>query len=349
MDNIQDLINKAPKFKNSEIVKIDDLQGDASSRQYKRIFLKKAPQESLIVMLLDQGIGPKAAGDNTMNQNDSFVELTKYFHSNNIRVPEIYLDNRKESILLIEDTGKEALWNYAFDDIDDSIKLNLYKSTINLLKQIQESKKDENSIAFKRFLEFEQYREEAGSLIDNYLIPNNAAKSHIEKTNIILDNLCESISSHPKVLIHRDFMPWNIQVMDSKEICMIDYQDSLIASSEYDITSLIHDRDADFAIGEDLCRDIAKYYKDTLNKDNEFETRYYEMLIHRNLRLTGHFNLLTNNTGKPQYKGWVPGCLKRLGSILGNLSDFSDLIDILSKHSDKVYEGAKKPYTLINS
>jgi aminoglycoside/choline kinase family phosphotransferase len=52
-------------------------------------------------------------------------------------------------------------------------------------------------------------------------------------------------------------------------------------------------------------------------------------MLQRHLRLAGQFKLLSEKLGKPIYKEWVPGSLKRVGIALKKLPYLNDLAELL--------------------
>jgi len=310
-----------------KILSISPLAGDASGRQYFRILF--SDYSTLILMITTFLKGPIVYSAQFINPNEVFIELSPFLNSKNYRVPKIYaiIDN----YLLVEDAGDLPLWHFSLKKSPQSNEatiLDLYKKAIDLILRLQSIPLKQDLSAVKRSMQFEQYRTEMERFIDYYLRPKGFNDVFINKVSTFLDILADRVSRHPQSLMHRDFMPWNIHVLPDLSLMVIDYQDMLIGSKAYDIVSLMHDRDADFALGNKLLSQITKYFFDSSTVTPE---QYYEIILQRYLRLAGQFNLLSQNLKRECYANWVPGCLKRLGIALKQLPEFSDFATLLSE------------------
>lgn len=350
LDDLKILFKTDKKLSKFEPTKIELLKGDASGRKYSRIYLDSKEVPSLILMEVVGGKGPTHSGDYEGNEDLAFLEIGKILRDHDIPAPEVFYSDLEKNLIIVSDAGKYGLNEFCvpemeFGDFDPNIKDDLFKQSVDILDKLQGVSKQKSAIT-QRFLSFEDYHRDASSVIDNYLVVHSARPSEIEHVKESINNLCEMITAHPKTVVHRDFMPWNLQVNETGKVFLIDFQDSLIASSEFDIVCLLHDRDIDFQIGDDFIKQIVSYYKEKLNRNDNFKERYYQILLHRYIRLTGHFNLLTKKTGKKVYKDWVPGCLKRLARTVPNVPDLTDLVEILLKYDKSIKAGELKVFSL---
>lgn len=354
----EELLRKNERYKLAQVTSIDELAGDASVRQYFKVSLDNAPSPTIILMKQAKTVGPLTTAGDQYTQDECFLELGPFLTRNKIRVPEILSISDDKMHLLVEDVGDVALWHFTYNQLstegtkiktllgDDPI-VTLYKKAVDILKQLQSIAPDEHCVAFKRKMSYQQYRTESVRFIDHYLLPNGFPDSEVTLLTKTIDTICTAVAQHPETLIHRDFMPWNLQVSSSGEIIVIDFQDCCLASSTYDIMSLIHDRDADFQLGKDRIQKILHYYSTVMEEREDFLRRYQEVLLQRYFRLAGQFCLLTEKTGNPIYKSWVPGCFKRLGQTLAQMDDMSEVLDTLAKAVPSVQEGAEDPWALL--
>ncbi|MDC0358448.1 phosphotransferase [Oligoflexia bacterium] len=354
------LLATTPDFTTATIKRYQALAGDASGRRYIRLYLEDAPATTLILQVLAHGVGPVYSSSESFNQDDTYVELSLYFEREGIPVPKLYFDGREAGGLLIEDVGDLPLWQFAFDKLDEDgqkvkkelgedATLTLYQRVVDLIVRLQGCAPDPDCVAFKRSLEFEQYRMEAARFVDHCLLPNAFPKRELQVVSDLLDRLCESVAAHKQVLAHRDCMPWNIHVGNgvigrSGAVTLIDFQDALTASYVYDLVALVHDRNADYALGDESCVKIVNYFKAQFNLDDSFYKDYLELLLQRHFRLAGQFALLTVKTGNPIYQSWIPGCLKRVGRALAALDDTEAPLQILSSLIPDVRAGADNPF-----
>ncbi|MGI6523866.1 MAG: phosphotransferase [Bdellovibrionota bacterium] len=349
----RDLLNSNVTTSTARISKITPLTGDASGRRYLRVLLTDSKIASVILMLTTEIKGPVVCSETPIDPNLAFIELSPFLNSHGYRVPKIFAVSADRHALLVEDAGDLPLWHFTFNKLsttenNDSKKssplftFELYKKAVNAILTLQKIPTTADSIACKRSLEFDQYQIESRRFIEHYLKPNRYPPSMIASLEPLLDELCAGVAAHPRTLVHRDFMPWNIHLSQKNEIITIDYQDMLVGSAAYDIVSLIHDRDADQALGDDLCTQIANYFFDntTLLQDRR---SYHEALIQRYLRLAGQFNLLSEKVQNPIYRSWIPGCLKRIGRSLPLVPHFAPLAEVLSAIPE-IEKGLSSPW-----
>jgi hypothetical protein len=308
-------------------------------------------------MLLSHERGPVAAGGEGLNQDDTFVNLATFFRDASVPVPAVLCDARPEGSLLVEDMGDVALWHFAFDrpsavgerirqTLGPDATLVLYRRAADLIARIQACRPSPGCLAFTRHMAYEQYRAEAGRFVEHYLRPRGLDEASLSTVASALDRLCLAVAAHPRVLMHRDFMPWNIHVDPDGALGVLDFQDALLGSHAYDLVSLVHDRDADFALGDERCRAVVRHFRDRLDPGADFGLHCREALLQRYLRLAGQFHLLTARTGRPCYEGWVPGCLRRVGRTLPGTEGYGDLLDVLRRHVPEVARAAEEPWDL---
>jgi N-acetylmuramate 1-kinase len=353
----KELLAITPGFSQSALKNIVHICGDASGRRYFRLHLTDSETPTLILMLLNHSAGPPSHAGGSITQDDTFVELSTFFRSQNINVPPIYLDMRTRAALLVGDMGDNAIWQFAFnklspsgqtikDSLGKDAPLILFKKAVDVLADIQACRHAEECIAFKRYMSFEEYRVEAERFVSHFLMLKNFPESEIQIFQSKFDELCETIAGHPQVLMHRDYMPWNIHISQAGEICVLDFQDALRGSSAYDLAALINDRDIDFALGKEYYQSIVNYYRNKLDSSEEFNIRFHEAILQRYFRLAGQFEILSEKFSKEFYRTWIPGCLKRLGRSLAVLKDYSDLLEILASRVPEVKEGSADPWII---
>ena len=160
-----------------------------------------------------------------------------------------------------------------------------------------------------------------------------------------IDRLSRAVADHPRTLMHRDFMPWNVHFREGGRIAVIDFQDALVGSHAYDLVSLLHDRDTDFALGWPACRAVVEHFRLGRGLPPSFWNHYREALLQRYMRLAGQFRLLARDRGRPVYEGWVPGCLRRIGKALAGFPGYEEALRVLTEAIPEIAEGAGEPWS----
>ena len=351
----QELLQRSAAFAAAKVKECQPLAGDASGRRYVRLILDDAgASPTLILMLLKRTKGPVTHGGDELDQDQTFTALSIFLRAHGLHVPELLVDGRDHDALIVEDVGDLPLWRFAFNQLNESgLRIrralgdeavpHLYRRAVDCLRQIQRIPADQECVAFRRSMEFDQYHLEARRFVDHYLGPDSLPKPQLDVIERMLKELCEEVASHRRCLMHRDFMPWNIHICAPDDLAILDFQDMLLGSWTYDIVSLIHDRDADAALGKERCIEIAEYFAKG-DPSGAFYRCYHQVLLQRYLRLAGQFRLLSQRWNTPVYDGWVPGCLTRIGRSLAVLPEMADVLEILANAIPEVKRGAADPW-----
>ncbi len=351
-------LRSLPQADRASIRESNKVAGDASGRRYSRLLLDNAPYSSLIVM------DYKGAFTNTLvagaqSEQYPFVPLAQYFEQQGVPISKLILHVPDEEFLFVEDVGDMALWQFAYgklnkegkqlaSNLGESATEVLFTRAVETLQSFQRCKEEKGCLAFTRALGYEQYKTEALRFVYLYLEPNGAPSELLDTTATFLEKLCQRVASHPHTTSHRDFMAWNIHVLPSGEIRLIDFQDALQASHMYDLVSLLHDRDIDHELGDALiCKLFDSFAKNLTAPRVTLQEHYTEVLLQRHFRLAGQFLSLTEKTGNPQYAAWVPGSLKRLGRFLAKYEPAKEIAPLLSAAVPEIHEGMERPFSFI--
>ena len=327
MENISEIIKSCPLINYTEVVDIKPVTGDASGRQYFRLYLKDTG--TLILVKLVPGTGPKHAGK-AIDQNQAFIYAAELLSANDISYGKILYNGIRDSYFILEDLGDLRLAEHLLcNNTDKQSKLNYLLAASTLIAKLQKIKPKSSSL-LARSMDADTCYFETSRFLSIYLRNanlNTAVKARIEEflTLIVLKTVTQK-----QVCIHRDFMPWNLMIDTRGDLKLIDYQDLCIGSYAYDLMSLLHDRDIDTVFNDSELSFVINFFREKICASESFISDYYWVLLQRNLRLTGHFQMLTEKTGKPEYIGWVPGCLDRSARAIASLPELSEFALLLS-------------------
>jgi len=127
------------------------------------------------------------------------------------------------------------------------------------------------------------------------------------------------------------------------EVAVIDFQDALLAPPQYDLASLLNDRETDRLIPPDTEDHLLRYYlqkreemgEGGVNSDEFFEI-YLLSALQRDFKVVGRFHYLDLVKGKPGYKKYIPPTLKRLRRNLDRLPQLRKLIPILASEFEEM-------------
>ena len=330
------------------------VSGDASGRQYFRAHIEGAALKSVLAMVPNEGFGPVVHWDKPLPQRDTFVILAGFFKTAGIVVPQIVCDARAENMVLVQDLGDCTLWKIPFGKLDESERkltqklgsnpvVTAYKKAVDIIAKFQLIKGEKGKLPFCRSLGAKEYQTESRRFIDLCLVPKGYPTGSLAVIEELIEGIVAKIVAHPTTLCHRDFMSWNLVLTEPGELGVLDFQDAVMASSSYDLISLLNDRDTDLALGKENYSELYRYGRDSLKLDLE---SYLVALTQRDLRLAGQFWNLANKLSKPHYNQFIPGCLRRLGSSLAALGWYDPALSQLCDYFPEIKAGAKAPWVL---
>ena len=312
----------ARRWPDADVDRIDTVAGDASLRRYFRIFFKaENPEASIVAMLFDSVACAEVSGQTSIASDQAYVELSEFFASSAVAVPELYVDALDVSVLLIEDLGDRQLAT-VFESEDPHRVDDYYRNAIDEIIKIQRIPHQKDFFAFSRSFTRELYLAEMAEFRDYLFLK----KTSDAQARVILQNMfsqiCDHLEDSAQVLAHRDFHSWNLLVDSDNRVRVIDFQDALLAPVAYDMVALLNDRDSDLLIGKERYQMLCAYFMESLGLTKEFLTDYAFSLLQRDLKVAGRFVKLSQERGLVQYERWVPGTMKRIGRTLAWLAKF---------------------------
>jgi aminoglycoside/choline kinase family phosphotransferase len=160
----------------------------------------------------------------------------------------------------------------------------------------------------------------------------------------IFAGMSRHLESQPRCLNHRDYHSWNLMVSNG-EVALIDFQDALLAPMQYDLASLLNDRETDRVIQPELEQHLLDYFLDRrgemgeakAQRDEFFET-YLLSALQRDFKVVGRFQYLDLVKGKPGYKRYIPPTIKRLTRNLKRLPEMEKVIPLLASRFQALQE-----------
>ena len=276
---------------NFDAVKASSLKLEASGREYWRVI--DADNNSLIFCYLSPLNG----------DHSNFIAISEELSKNNINCSKIVHHNETLGVTIQHDLGDGDL----LSTLNDDNKIELLKSCLQMLSEIQNSKID-NINKFTKEELLEQMNLFKEIFCNEFLNVN--VDSSID--NLITTTL-KTLYAHPWVNCHFDFERRNIILDKNNELTIIDFQDMRIGPIGIDLAGILVDHYNE--VDTHLIRDLLKFYSNQVESKYS-ENDYFEFLrwgaIQRNLRILGtlaNLYLSKNRTFR----------LKDLPLILSNL------------------------------
>jgi tRNA threonylcarbamoyl adenosine modification protein YjeE len=298
------------------------LLGDASTRAYetvttegkRRVILMNAPQRPDGPPVRDGK--PYSRIAHLAENVKPFVAIDNALRDRSIAAPEIFAQDIKRGILLIEDLGSEGVIDAAGRPIAER-----YIAAAELLARLHAADwPHECEIAPGSRYRIQDYDRGAMTIevelyVDWYLpemaeVPDAHVRERFARRwNAVFDRLEKA----EKSLVLRDFhspnLIWRGDRKGHDRLGVIDFQDALIGPSAYDVASLAMDARVtvepalERAILDAYCR--ARVAGGAFDR-TAFEEAYAIMAAQRSSKILGIFVRLNRRDGKPQYMKHLP-------------------------------------------
>jgi len=336
----------------ARVARISPLAGDASSRRYHRAFLEgpSAPS-SVVVMELGGNSLPLSSEELAVFKEPlkelPFLNLHRFLKTLGVKIPALYGCWIDEGILVLEDLGDCSLWERV-QGLPVSDVILWYQKAIDQLLLIQINgtlNRDERCIAFQQRFDFRLYMWEFDHFIEYGLEKRTRnGLTHAEKAFLTQSfvEIARRLENQPPCLNHRDFHSWNLMVHQD-EIVVIDFQDALLAPPQYDLASLLNDRETDRLISPEVENRLVDYYLERRARmegrqlsGEEFFENYLLSVLQRDFKVVGRFYYLDQVKGKAGYKKYIPPTLRRLKRTLERLPGPRRLIPVLAEHFEEM-------------
>jgi hypothetical protein len=258
-------------------------------------------------------------------------------------VPKLYGQWESEGILFLEDLGDTALWERV-QGLTEAETIVWYQRAIDELLKLHvrgTEARDDSCIAFQQRFDLKLYQWEFEHFIEWGLEKRPGAKvaaATIEKLRKPFAEIADILDRQPACLSHRDYHSWNLMI-HQESVCVIDFQDALLAPAQYDLASLLNDRITDSVVTPSIEARLVRYYveqKNALDKKavdlDDFTEIYLLSAIHRDLKVVGRFYYLDLVKGKPGYMKFIPPTARRLQRNLTRTARTKNISPLLAEH-----------------
>lgn len=298
---------------------------DASFRAYTRI-------------THDQGSYMLMHFPPNQENGDIIISSSKFFISNNIRVPQLLGYDLGVGVVLQEDMGTELLSDYnqidsgivdsgnndenIDDGIDEPLRQQLYQKSLGQLNLLQGLDASDFGYLDSDKLLGEMH------LFDEWFIGKwlgTPPSVNWDELKHLYLCLVEQILMAPQCCTHLDFHSRNICILKSgggKNIGLLDYQDLLQGHFCYDIWSLL--KDAYVRLPQGMSDNLFKEFSATATQKfaitNDYVRLHYNIIgVQRCLKVCGVFSRLFLRDGKEHYLPHIPLVMEHLNAAITSL------------------------------
>ena len=331
---------------------LEALAGDASSRRYFRAGLDGPAAPASVIVMCWSDVGLPVSSEELAVFDEPLEELPflnvhRFLEAAGVRVPAVYGHWVEQGLMLLEDLGDLSLWERVREAPEAEV-LGWYRKAIDELLAIQiggTRARDDRCIAFRQAFDRALYRWEFAHFVEYGLEAGNAGSLPAAERRLLddaFDGISEHLANQPRVLNHRDYHSWNLMV-HRDAVAVIDFQDALLAPAQYDLASLLNDRETDHVVTPALEERLLDYYLDRVEEWGEprpgreqFRETYLLSALQRDFKVVGRFRYLDLVKGKPGYKRFIPATLKRIGRNLERTPELAHLLPVLAAHFEEI-------------
>ena len=250
---------------------------------------------------------------------ERFIRLGRIFSRYGMLTPEIFAWDISEYTVLMEDLGRQTLYDVVRDADEDKILL-WYRRSLEALMTFQEGGREavggedlEYRIFNRKILLWESEYFIANFL--NALCGLSLEGPEVEALKRETAAVALAAEKMPCAPMHRDYQSQNIMICGDT-VRLVDFQGSRFGPYTYDAASLI--RDPYVMLSSGVRRQLRAYYHRLLSErgfrlSREIFTRDYLLgALQRNMQALGAYGFLSLRKGKPRYLRYAAPCLKLL-------------------------------------
>lgn len=321
---------KASSKELGEVLRVDQLAGDGSTRSYYRVV---GGNGNLVLQT-------NGADDLGFRR---FVAAHEFYVKVGIPVPRLIAYDDKTLWILLEDLGSEDLQALAsFDNLEQSVQLLPHLASKNISEEFSKIWLSERSLNQERFtFEMEYFCEHfVNKLLGEQCDPQL-------KTELL--ELSKLASQSPYVFCHRDYQSRNLMRHSKHGFVMIDFQDSQWGPLLYDAVSICWDP---YYVLSDLDRSrLFDSYLSTLKKQNvskevelflsnpkNIEESKNLLIAERFIKAVGSFASFKTIRGKDTHLVYIQDSFKVVLNSLNSLKDLGHNFPLLLKNVQRWVE-----------
>jgi len=328
------------------------LAGDASSRRYFRaaVDAPEGPGSIIVMSWSDSGLpisSEELAVFDNLPEELPFLNVHRFLEAAGVRVPAIHGHWTDQGLILLEDLGDVCLWDRVREAPQGEV-IRWYRKAIDELLVLQiggTRARNDQCMAFRQTFDERLYLWEFTHFIEYGLETGDEGSLPATERRLLEDafgRIAGHLSGRRPVLNHRDYHSWNLMVHDDA-VAVIDFQDALLAPAQYDLASLLNDRETDEVVTPAVEERLLDYYLDRLDEwgearpvRDEFRETYLLSALQRDFKVVGRFRYLDLVKGKPGYMRYIAPTLRRIGKNLRRAPGLEHLVPVLAAHFEEI-------------
>jgi len=316
-------LTRIPLQDGCEIIRIEEVTGDASTRKYYRLVLTK--RSPIVLMVID---------DPATDEASRFLKVQQFLLDLGIPVPRVHWSDLTAGIITLQDLGGRHLED-AVKDNDIALATGLYEKAVDILTRLQQEAKPHHRLCadFNPPFSPTKFMEEFAFFVTHYvgnLAKNRTSASALKNLSGLFDEICNEIDFSHCVLCHRDYHARNIMLHRGSPV-VIDFQDARLGPAEYDLASLL--RDSYVSIPQDLVNKLITRYYDSSEEIfpsfDHFRYLFDVVSLQRNIKALGTFGYQTYVRASPRYLSAIPRTCEYIQSNVRKYSRFARFASVV--------------------
>lgn len=300
-------INDFLNYRGESFQKITQIPKEASVRNYYRVDYEK----NELILCIDE---------NFQSLPYPFIEVRDFLNRNGIPVPVIIHHDKDLHAILMNNAGDKDLTSI----VGDKEYIAHLKKSLDYILHLQ-SLEPIPTIAEKSF-HYEKLMFEVNHTCSGYTRFKETYKIDLDITSEMYAFLQEAsgflAKFDEKVICHRDYHARNILLSENGNQTVIDFQDMMMGTPQYDLASLVYD--AYRPLSRDKREELYSYFKErSRHKSKRFREYYLTQALQRSFKALGTYIVQFHDKKNIKFKESIPKALENLMEIcqLGRFPD----------------------------
>ncbi|MGB9616534.1 MAG: aminoglycoside phosphotransferase family protein [Desulfomonilaceae bacterium] len=307
-----------------EIIRIEKIAGDASTRKYYRLFLNN--RDPLVLM---------AMADPSTDEARRFLAVQQFLRDLGLPVPAVHWRDVSAGVIVLQDLGTCCLEDVIKNSHIGAIRP-LYEAAVEILIRLQRNAKPHHHLCenFNPRFTPAKFMEEFAFFITHYV--RNVAEDQpspkaLKTLTELLQEICGQIDFDHPVFCHRDYHARNIMLHEGN-LAVIDFQDARLGPAQYDLASLL--RDSYVSLPEELVDELItrfyeNAYKELAGSFDHFRYLFDVVSLQRNIKALGTFGYQTYVRASTRYLSAIPRTCEYIQSNIRKYPRFSRFTSIV--------------------
>jgi aminoglycoside/choline kinase family phosphotransferase len=264
--------------------------------------------------------------------NAGYADIARFLKRIGVRVPEIFLHDAAEGVVVMEDVGSDDL--FFFRNAPWPERRRLYELTLDQIALLHtRAHLAADCPPLQPPFDAALYEWEQDYFIEHCLARHfkmSAAEiaAHVDLPR--LREIAAQLAAEPRCLVHRDFQSQNVMIRDGQP-AFIDFQGLRPGLAQYDLASLLLDPYAQLPAPE---RDtLFTHYTAIVRPENpaHFRALYELCAMQRLMQALGAYGKLGHVDGRTHFLAHIPAAVALLREVLEKIPGMKNLAGLLAR------------------